>query len=250
MKIEVVQTVEEIRQEHLAGRTVIVIDVLKAASTIVTALNAGFASVFPVETIGQAQALRSEHMVCAGERHGKKIAEFEYGNSPTALHTACRTGQHLVLTTTDGTIAISKASRATHVLIGCFLNAEACIKQAVQRQLDITLYCAGTRHEFALEDGLAAGLMVGYIRALAPGSKICDLGRALEASYTQLRPTLPKLLLETAAGKRLVQQQGEDDILYCAQLNTCTTVPVLVNKRLVDAAARKTGKAPPFDSAQ
>ncbi|GEN34631.1 2-phosphosulfolactate phosphatase [Aneurinibacillus danicus] len=235
MRIEIVQTIEEIRQEQIVGRTVVVIDVLKAASTIVAALGAGFTSVLPVETIGQAQGLRTEGVICAGERHGKKVAEFEYSNSPTAFRAFKQPGKQLVLTTTDGTIAISKAARAAHVFVGCFLNAEACIREAIKRQLDITLYCAGTRHEFALEDGLAAGLMVHRARQLLPSSKVCDLGIALEASYLQLGGALPGLLLKTATGKRLAQQHGEEDVLYCGQLNEFDIVPTLVNKYLTKA---------------
>jgi 2-phosphosulfolactate phosphatase len=249
MRIEVVQTVEEIRHEQIIGRTVIVIDVLKAASTIIAALSCGFASVLPVETIGQAQALRSQNTICAGERHGKKVAEFEYSNSPTAFSIPHQTGKQLVLTTTDGTIAISKAARAAHVLIGCFLNAEACIQEALKRQLDITLYCAGTRHEFALEDGLAAGLMVHRARHLLPTIKVCDLGKALEASFLQLGSALPELLLETTTGKRLAQQQGTDDILYCGQLNQFDIVPVLKNKCLVSATNAKFDDGPPAPQA-
>ncbi|MMZ53399.1 putative 2-phosphosulfolactate phosphatase [compost metagenome] len=249
MRIEVVQTVEEIRQEQIAGRTVIVIDVLKAGSTIVAALNCGFASVLPVETIGQAQALRSQNVVCAGERHGKKVAEFEYSNSPTAFRIPHEAGKQLVLTTTDGTIAISKAARAAHVLIGCFLNADACIREAIRRQLDITLYCAGTRHEFALEDGLAAGMMVHLARCLVPTSKVCDLGKALEASYLQIGKSLPDFLLETATGKRLAQQHGKEEVLYCGRLNEVDIVPVLINKKLVNATSAKSGDEPPTPKA-
>lgn len=236
MKIEVVQTVEEIRHEQVAGRTVIVIDVLKAGSTIVTALGCGFASVLPVETIGQAQVLRrAQNVIFAGERHGKKISEFTYSNSPTALCGHKQAGQQLVLTTTDGTIAISKAARAAHVFIGCFLNAHACIEEALRRQLDITLYCAGTRQAFALEDGLAAGLMIEHARTLLPGIRVCDVGIALAASYAHLAPALPDLLLETATGRRIAQQQGSDDVLYCAQLNTLPLVPILQEKNIIAA---------------
>ncbi|BAU27123.1 2-phosphosulfolactate phosphatase [Aneurinibacillus soli] len=236
MRIEVVQTVEEIRHEQVAGRTVVVIDVLKAGSTIVTALGQGFASVLPVETIGQAQLLRrASNVVFAGERHGKKISEFTYSNSPTELCSHKQPGQQLVLTTTDGTIAINKAARAAHLLIGCLLNAHACIEEALRRQLDITLYCAGTRQTFALEDGLAAGLMIEHARTLLPCVRVCDLGTALAASYTHLAPSLPDLLLETTTGRRIAGQQGTADVLYCARLNALAVVPILQDKNLVTA---------------
>ncbi|WP_027417735.1 2-phosphosulfolactate phosphatase [Aneurinibacillus terranovensis] len=233
MRIEVVPTVEEIRHEQMNHRTVIVIDVLRASSTIVTALHCGFASVIPVETVGQAYALRSPDTLLAGERHCKMISDFDYNNSPTALAKESHEGKQLILTTTNGTRAIQKAGRADHVLIGCFLNATACMKEALSKNLDVILYCAGTRQEFALEDGLAAGCMIHAAKQLTPQVQACDLGEALKASYLHLSGDLANCLCQTTTGKRLVQHQYTDDILYCSQENLINIVPFVKEKRIL-----------------
>ncbi|WCK53549.1 2-phosphosulfolactate phosphatase [Aneurinibacillus sp. Ricciae_BoGa-3] len=234
MRIEVVPTVEEIRHEQLHNRTAIVIDVLRASSTIVTALSTGFASVIPVETVGQAYALRAKDIVLAGERHCKSLNEFDYNNSPTAIAAASSPeGKQLVLTTTNGTRAIQKAARASCVLIGCFLNATACIQEALRRKHDIVLYCAGTRQEFALEDGLAAGCMVHKARELNTEVQVCDLGSALEAGYLNLAPEFPDCLFHTITGRRLVQHHHTPDILYCSQLDLEKIVPIVKEKRIL-----------------
>jgi 2-phosphosulfolactate phosphatase len=233
VRIDVVPTVEEIRYDQIGNRVVIVIDVLRASSSIVTALGTGFSVVVPVETIGQANALRTENCFLAGERHCRKIPDFDYNNSPTELAGHSQKGSVLILTTTNGTRAIQKAERASSLLIGCFLNATACIQYALSKRLDITLYCAGTRSEFALEDGLAAGLMIHRAKLLQPQVQLCDLGEALRASYLHLSDRLPQLLPHTTTGRRLVQHHFADDLAFCAQIDHYRLVPIVREKRIL-----------------
>ncbi|MGG1660151.1 2-phosphosulfolactate phosphatase [Brevibacillus sp. NRS-1366] len=233
MRIEVVPTVEEIRFDQISNHVVVVIDVLRASSTIVTALGNGFLSVIPVETIGQANSLRTADSVLAGERYCRKIPDFDCNNSPTEIAQKKNNGNHLILTTTNGTRAIQKAERASALLIGCFLNATACIKHALAFHLDITLYCAGTRSEFSLEDGLAAGLMIVEAQKLHTNLQVCDLGEALKASFLQLAEKLGEQLLQTTTGKRLVQHHFTSDIHYCAQVDHYNLVPFVKEKRIL-----------------
>ncbi|GEN35693.1 2-phosphosulfolactate phosphatase [Aneurinibacillus danicus] len=233
MRIETVQTVEEIRPEHITDQTVIVIDVLRASSTIVAALSSGFASVIPVQTSEHAYALRAPGVILAGERYCEQIAGFDYNNSPTALQRAKHTGERLVLTTTNGTRAIQKAEKAADILIGCFLNATACITKALSQNCDITLYCAGTRGEFAIEDGLAAGLMVHIAKTISSAVHTCDLSELLEAGYLRLVPVLTERLLASTTGKRLVERQYTEDILFCSQIDFSQIVPFVSEKRIL-----------------
>ncbi|MGC5324403.1 2-phosphosulfolactate phosphatase [Brevibacillus sp. SYSU BS000544] len=233
MRIEVVPTVEEIRQDHISNHTVVMIDVLRASSTILTALANGFEQVIPVETIGQAYTLRTSQTILAGERHCKKISDFDFNNSPTELAKGNHKGFQLVLTTTNGTRAIQKAERSAHLLIGSFLNATACMRVAAEKKLDITLYCAGSRQEFALEDGLAAGCMIHKLKTLLPNIQVCDLGEALEASYLYDADKLPQRLQQTTTGRRLVQHQFMADLAFCAQVDLFSIVPVVKERRIL-----------------
>lgn len=233
MRIDVVPTVEEIRSDQIRNRVVIVIDVLRASSTIVTALGNGFLSVIPVETIGQANSLRTANSVLAGERHCRKIPEFDCNNSPTELASKKLAGRELILTTTNGTRAIQKAERASILLIGCFLNATACMTYALSQNLDITLYCAGTRSAFALEDGLAAGLMIARAQTMRSNVHLCDMGEALRASYLYFADKLQELLPQTTTGKRLCQHHFQDDLRYCGQIDQYRLVPYVKEKRIL-----------------
>ncbi|MTT30641.1 2-phosphosulfolactate phosphatase [Terrilactibacillus sp. BCM23-1] len=233
MRIDTVATLEDIQEGQIDNRTVIVIDVLRASSTIVTALESGFTSVIPVKTRNEALTMRSLNSIVAGEWHGKKLDGFDYNNSPSILKKKIHTGKKLILTTTNGTRAIEKAASAYKLLIGCFLNASACVKEAINLNRNLTLYCAGTRSEFALEDGLAAGLMVSIMRNRVPSIETCDFSKAMEACYLQLANRLPHLLYSTITGKRLVKNLNTEDIKYCGHVDISNMVPILIENRIV-----------------
>lgn len=232
MRIQTVSSVAEINPVLFNGQSVIVIDVLRASSTIVTALDSGFASVFPVVTANEAYALRSEDTVLAGEWHCEKINGFDYNNSPTVISKKQHAGKQLVLTTTNGTKAVEKAMNAERLLIGCFLNATACVKKAIDQNVDITIYCAGTRNEFALEDGLAAGMMVNIAKKQNPSIETCDFSGALEACFLQLAHRLQSVLPTTTTGKRLVNHGYIEDIQYCCQTDVTQIVPIINKERI------------------
>nr|WP_205762828.1 2-phosphosulfolactate phosphatase [Aneurinibacillus aneurinilyticus] len=233
VQIKTIQTVEEIRPEHTVGRTVIMIDVLRASSTIVTALHSGFVSVTPVASIGQAYDLRSPATILAGEQYCENIADFDYNNSPTALYKAKHSGKHLVLITTNGTRALQKIDKAENIFIGCFLNSTACIRKALSLHHDITLCCAGTRGEFALEDGLAAGLMVHVAKNSFPFVHAYNLSEKLESCYLHHFPQLAQCLLASTTGKRLVEHQHTEDIFFCSQVDFLQAVPFIHEKRIL-----------------
>lgn len=237
MQIDVVLTVDEVRQEQIINRTVIIIDVLRASSTIVTALYKGFTMIYPVETIGQALSLfhsgTKSDTVLAGERYCKDIHDFHYNNSPTQLMEAEPGRKKLILTTTNGTRAIQKARHGTSILIGCFLNATACIEEALSRGLDITLFCAGSRKKYAHEDGLAAGLLIHHAQSLNPNIRISDLGITLLNSYQQCAHCLGEELRKSATGKRLLSLNYEKDVSFCSQVDLFHLVPIVKDNRIL-----------------
>ncbi|GAA4709928.1 2-phosphosulfolactate phosphatase [Brevibacillus fulvus] len=227
MRLDIVPIVEETHRELVEGRIVVVIDVLRASSTIVTALASGFASVIPVDSAERAWQLRSPATVLAGERFCEKIPHFDCNNSPTELLARSDRGKQLVLTTTNGTRAIEQARLAHAVLIGCFLNASATIRHALSYQRDITLLCAGTRAQFALEDGLAAGCMTDRAKQLLPQLSVCDFAEAMSASYLYERERLRERLEQTTTGRRLLQHGFTADLDYCSQLDRVDLVPLV-----------------------
>ncbi len=237
MIIRTIPTHEDIESGRLAGQTVIVIDVLRASTTIAAAFDAGFSTVITVETEQEALSLKSENTILAGERHCEKRKGFDYNNSPTEICKKRHDGESLILMTTNGTKTIKKAELADHVLIGSFLNASSCAKKALAFSCDITICCAGTRGEFALEDGLAAGYMIYLLKKRTDPVHVCDFSEMLEASYLQLANQLPERLLTTTTGRRLVSKNYIDDIQFAGRLNRLNIVPFVKENRILPSVS-------------
>lgn len=166
---------DDMPRESVAGGIAIIVDVLRASTTIVTALAAGAAFVKPVVEVEEARLLRNssgESWLLGGERGGVPIPGFDLGNSPAEYCRSVVDGRGIIMTTTNGTLAIERCLAAETVLIGSFLNRNAVAKEAVllasNRGIDaIHLVCAGTNGHETEEDFLGAG---SIIHAGASGS--------------------------------------------------------------------------------
>jgi 2-phosphosulfolactate phosphatase len=225
----------------LAGSVVVVIDVLRATTTICQALAAGATEVVPfleVEEARAAAAAAKVSVVLGGERAGGRIAGFDVGNSPSEYTPAAVGGRRLILTTTNGTRALDHARLARRVLVGAFVNLSAVVASILkERQVDIL--CAGTDGGATREDILAAGAMASRFIRCAKGK--CELnvpataalqewetvvGRAEKAD----RPISEQLTLElrdTPGGQNLLGIGLDIDLIDSAQIDRLEIVPEL-----------------------
>ncbi len=149
----------------LLDQICIVVDVLRASSTVVTLLTKGAPKVYTVKTIGEARALGSSpDILLGGERQGMPIPGFDFGNSPSEIRKLDLGRKSAVITTSNGTKAVELVSSAPHVLIGCFLNLTACCRKALDLadadNTSVTVICAGKNDGFALDDAVCAGHLV------------------------------------------------------------------------------------------
>lgn len=226
VRIEVLAFAGEWMPERLAGKTAIVIDVLRATSTIAAALAAGAAAVVPAESPAEAAAMRRGGDLLAGERYGRRIEGFDLGNSPADYDDGKATGRRIVLSTTNGTRTIRRAVSARRVYTGSLLNAGACAEAAAAAGDDVVLLPAGARGTFAREDGLCAGLIADrLIRLAGRGTRMDDLA-AMLAEWWRRSPEPPEEHLRLgASGRRLRQLGCEDDIVRCAQVDRLRIVP-------------------------
>lgn len=214
----------------------VVIDVLRATSTIADALSNGWTRVLCAGTVDAARALRGSGRALAGERECRPIPDFDHGNSPGALGPGG--GRELVLSTTNGTPAILVAAdNSEKVLLGALLNLEA-VARAVPPDADVTLVCAGTDGRFALEDAYFAGRLVA---ALA--GKRTDAARAAE----RLAGSYPGPLdpLAESADAAVLRETGQEaDIRCCARESVLDVVPQVEGVEgglAVVVAARRAG---------
>ena len=218
MKLDAALTPADISRlpgRDLSTTTCIVFDVLRATSSMITALAHGAAEIFPVKTIEEAFALRKEmpDALLGGERHGERIEGFDLGNNPfeyTAL-----AGRRIISTTTNGTIALRACERAGRVLVGALLNLAALRDElARSRPAEVLLVCAGTFETFALEDAIAAGLLAAEF----PDAELTDAAVAAVAAARRFATPLDGLLA-ARNGRALAARGWRDQIEWCAQVS-------------------------------
>lgn len=234
MRADVIPSLGELLSDELLHKTVIVIDVLRATSCMVTALEQGCAGILPVETVNQAKCLHGQGSLLAGERFCRKILGFDLGNSPYDYLNEDVAGKQVIMTTTNGTRAIQKSHKAETIFAGSILNARSCAAAAAAKKRDIVIVCAGTQDSFSLEDGLGAGFILAELERLGLPLELNDFGMAMYALYIQRRNDLPQAILACKNGRKLVKMGLQRDVYFCTQPNEYQTVPVLKGNKLVD----------------
>lgn len=234
MQVQVISSVNEASSGRFHHKTAIIVDVLRATSTITTAIAAGALCIIPAETVMEARALQRPGDLLGGERFCRKIAGFDLGNSPEEYTEQVVAGRRIVLTTTNGTRAIHKSMRADHVLTASLLNAAACARLAIELRRDIVILCAGSHDEFAIEDGLCAGLLLDKLHLLSNlPVEMDDFGTAMLALYRNRSAQMKETLVHGMSGKRLVKLGMKRDIDSCASVDIYQDVPRLSGDLLI-----------------
>lgn len=238
MQVNVIPTVDALKQEHLISKTIVVIDSLRTTSSMLTAFDRGVERILPAETIGQAKALAEQHpeAVLAGERNAKKIGGFLLGNSPSEWLKQDLRGKVLILTTSNGTKALHKCHKGKKVYIAAFLNAKACAQQVLREGTDVLILCSGRKQQFALEDGLAAGHLITWLQNSTSNLAVDDLGLSMALAYRQCSPVLPKVLEQGSSGRKLKEMGALDDLWWCAQQDIYPFVGQLKDSQIVKVA--------------
>jgi len=223
----------------LAGRVAVVIDVLRATTTIVHALANGAAQVVPclevAEAVERASSLARDeqagtHVLRGGERRGKQIPGFDLGNSPAEYGRDVVGGKTIAFTTTNGTRAMQRCRQARRVLIGAFVNFSAvCRELATEPQ--VALVCAGTDGQVTREDTLLAGAIVGDLVASGRYRLNDQAEISADAWQTAVRGLTDRplglLLTDSRGGRNLIEIGQEDDIEIAAQIDKFDIVPEL-----------------------
>lgn len=237
MRVEVLPSAGTPVLPYLEDKLVIVIDVLRATSTMVTALANGCQALLPVLSPEEALAKRLEipGALLGGERRAMRIEGFDFGNSPFDYSPEKVGGKRVIMTTTNGTRAIRAAAEAKAVWMACFLNLESIVraiyrlKQQVSLQ-GIVIFCAGTEDRFDLPDTLCAGML---IEALGPDIQLNDLGEAARMLFQMSKLNLLETIEQSDHGHRLLELGFQKDVVYCSTANILPIVPALVNGEVI-----------------
>lgn len=218
---------------YFTGKTSVVIDVLRASSTIVTALKNGAKEIVPVATVEFAVKVSGGmfggQTLLGGERNTKKIEGFALGNSPLEYEEKIVNGKSIVFYTTNGTKALAKAKFSEHLFVCSFLNLNAIAKHLVSLQNNVEIICAGRNNFFSLEDTVCAGKLVAEIISMNPEIELNDSVYAALALNEKYGQDLLRMFKQSEHGKLLIDNGFEEDLNYCAQLNVFDIIPRYTN---------------------
>jgi 2-phosphosulfolactate phosphatase len=236
MNIDFYSAFQEVSKEQLDGKNVVVIDVLRATSVIVTALAGGAKSIIPVESIEEARALAAAKApgttLLAGERDGLPIPGFDLGNSPPLFNPETVTEKEIILTTMHGTRALQLCEGAKQTIIGSLLNADAVVEHMLSSRDSWKLLCSGMQGRFTLDDGLCAGLLLSRL-AEHEQIRTRDLGSVMQSLYESNRGALESLLEQHCYGYQYLQAQGfQEDLDFCLDVDRYKILPRFTGGRV------------------
>ncbi len=219
-------------ESDIRDRDVVVIDTLRATSTIAAALMAGAREIVPApaadEAVKIAHRLGADRTLLCGERGARMIAGFHLGNSPREYTPEVVHGKTLVLTTTNGTAALLRCRGASRVVAGALVNARA-VARSLADDAQVTFLCAGTNGGLSLEDTIAAGAIIAeLVERLATPPTIDDGARVALRLFEDCSGNLQEAIGATDHGAVLRSLGMEEDIAFCSRLNHFdTAVPEL-----------------------
>ena len=227
--IEICLTHEKLENYQHKDKNVVVIDVLRATSTINTILFSGAKSVMPVETLDECMKLRDQGYIIMAERMGKKVEGFDFGNSPTKIKKSEFEGKDVGIATSNGTKAIVKTKGSHITLIGSFLNLSKIIEYINNSNNDVLLVCSGWKGSTNLEDTLCAGAIVAGLQNFEYDSDTVIIAKKL---YEQSKGDILSLMQKSSHAKRLSGYDNVKDIEFCSQVDTQEILPFFDNEKI------------------
>ena len=211
---------------------VVVIDILRATSSIVYGIENGATAIIPVAQVEDCLNYSNHGYLLAAERNGEVVQGYDFGNSPFSYTKEKVGGKTVVLTTTNGTKALHLArARAHQVVIGSFLNLKSLCDWLKLQNKNVLLLCAGWKDNFNLEDTLFAGAVVAELRK--EFTHFDDSSVAAEDLFQLAKNDLRAYINKSSHSHRLAALNIEEDVKFCLQLNICSAIPVLQGETLV-----------------
>lgn len=229
-RVDVALVPQEVEETSLNGITAIVIDVLRAGTTIACALANGCDEVIPTTSVEEAMEIsrayaKGDYLLC-GERRGERIDGFDLGNSPSEYTEERVRGRKIIITTSNGTAAIKAVKAADNVMVGSLWNLSAVCERALSLGKDVLIVCAGEGGRFTLEDAVCAGMMADAIASVAHPEE-SDGCAAVRRLSRDLCGDVATALSLSDHGRYLARIGFGRDIPVCAQVDKTSIVPML-----------------------
>lgn len=216
---------------YLRNKNVVVVDVLRASTTIATALFRGAKEIIPVATIESAVkvsgSLFGDVILRGGERNGRVIEGFNLGNSPREYTEEVVKGKSIIYTTTNGSVAMVKGRYAKNLVIAGFTNISKVVAFLKDLKEDVVIICAGKQNDFSLEDAVCAGMLLSKFRKSIRNAVFDDAGKAAVSLYEKYGKNIVSMLQETDHGKFLIESGFEEDLKVCGTVDSIPVLPVM-----------------------
>jgi 2-phosphosulfolactate phosphatase len=229
----------QVKPVDTAGRLVVIIDVLRASTTVATALANGAKTVMPLpdadDVITRSKEFHRSAVVLAGEQKMLPIQGFDLGNSPQSFTPEVVKGKTILLTTTNGTRALLGVQGARDIVVASYVNFTAVLtmmKVAASSNTDIAIICAGEDGGFTLEDAACAGR---YVKAIPKRSDPIEMNDAAAASVLiekKYGDNIAKVFKESAHGKALQEAGFGDDLAAAAEVDAHPVVPIFQERQI------------------
>jgi 2-phosphosulfolactate phosphatase len=244
IKVRVYFSPQHIDELVLRDKTVVVIDVLRASTTITYAMAAGAREIIPVGSVDQAMKivgnLFSTLTILCGERGGKRIEGFKLGNSPAEYTPEAVEGKSLILTTTNGAVALTRSKYARHCFISSFVNLSASVRALSElpdiEETGLIIICSGREDDFSLEDATCAGLLVAAL-STHKELELTDSARTVLSIAKEYGNDILSTLQQSDHGKYLTSIGFADDIVTASTIDALPLVPILeqnaIKKKLI-----------------
>ena len=231
---EVYFTPSQLDEMALKDKTVVVVDVLRASTTVIAALINGAKEIIPVNTVESlvkiSSSLFGDVTLRAGERNGKMIEGFNLGNSPLEYKEEIVKGKSIILLTTNGSGAMVKGRYAKNVLVAGFVNISKVVEYLHELKEDLVIICSGKENRFCLEDAVCAGRILNQLQENVDTEIVTDdAGAAAMALDKNTAKNILKLLRNSEHGQYLTEIGFAEDIKICAGIDTMPILPTLNN---------------------
>jgi len=233
MKINVLFSYINIDELAYTGKTTVVIDVLRASTTIIQALQNGAREVIPVASVEFAVKVSGGmfggQTLLGGERNTKKLEGFALGNSPLEYAPEVVGGRTIILFTTNGSKAIVKAKFSENLFIAAFTNLNAVANQLIKLDKEFEILCSGRGNYFSMEDVICAGKLISEIQKINNNVELTDSAKASVALNKSFGKSILTMMQQTEHGKILIENNFDEDIKFCSRINTSETIPYLTS---------------------
>lgn len=224
----------------LTNTTVVIIDVVRASSTICTAISYGVEHIIALDDVDKARKMKDDGYVTAGERNGDQVEGFDYGNSPISFMDRKLEGKKLAITTTNGTLTFLLAEKAAkkfkdvEILVGAFVNYSKIRNYLFSGTKNVLLVCSGWKGNPSIEDSVLAGKIAEDLTRYGKFRFYSDSAYHAILIYEQAKSNIFNFILDYSVRFKENLKKLDQDIRYCVKENVAEVLPVLLDGKIVN----------------